>query len=114
MSEKNSDYEIVEVAVDEIGGVPEDAIVIGAFTFFEKEAESVKTEFFVQKLKQHVAINLESLYFDDDVTTSDIKDCISQLQNMISTFEDYADNDDVEGIKNMLKELGFDDSKDQE
>lgn len=87
--------------------LPEDAVLLGAMTFFEKETESMETELFVQRLKQHVAINLYSLYTDNDVTTDELKDCIRQLQNLLVDFEQCVDANDVEGVDAILKDVGF-------
>lgn len=94
--------------------LPNDAILLGAITFFEKEPENVETTIFVSRLKQHLAINLESLYSDKDVTYDELKDCISQLKQLLATFETYADSNNSEGISNLLKELGVSNVKDEE
>lgn len=86
---------------------PEDAVLLAALTFFEKEPESVETTVFVSRLMQHLALNLESLYSDEDVTDGELKDCISQLKQLLSTFETHATDHNVAGIGDLLKELGI-------
>lgn len=87
---------------------PEESILLGAITFFEKESSNTGMFMLAERLKQHIAINLYGLYTDREVSQDELKECINQVKRMISRFEDYAYSQDKKGINNLLKELGFD------
>lgn len=90
--------------------IPEDAILIGAMTFFEKQ-ENVETQVIVANMQRHLLLNLKSLLEDEEVSSEELTECILSLKNLIHSFELLASTQDIKGITKLLKDLGIEEER---